>query len=174
MKRENLRMMVEGSIMIALALGFGIISKSLGLSLPQGGDISIASLPIIVFALRNGFKEGVGVGVTYSILNFITDQNKFFHPVSIICDYLLIGIFLGVFGIKGKIHIKFILIYLAIFLSHFISGVAVFGSFAPEGMNKLLYSFLYNISYVLPEAIIIATILFLFSKFTKILKKEEI
>ncbi|MCI0502618.1 MAG: energy-coupled thiamine transporter ThiT [Fusobacteria bacterium] len=174
MKRENLRMMVEGSIMIALALVLGFLAKSLGLSLPQGGDISLASLPILVFALRHGYKWGVLVGLAYGLLNFLIDPYHVAHPVSIIFDYLLIGVLLGLIGLKGKDIIKYIIIYLAIYLSHVFSGIVVFASYAPEGMNVAAYSFIYNISYVGPEFIIVGIILVLLSKFTKILKKEEI
>ena len=174
MKKENLRIIVEGGIMVALAIVLGFLSKSLGLSLPQGGDISIASLPIIIFALRHGVKSGVVVGLTYGILNFLLDPYHVAHPVSIILDYLLIGILLGLVGLKGKLYIKYAIVYIGILLSHIISGVIVFSSYAPEGMSPWLYSFVYNSSYVLPEFIIIGVVLFLLMKFTSVLKKEII
>lgn len=174
MEKEKLRIIVEGGIMVALALVLGFISKSIGLSLPQGGDISLASLPILVFALRYSFKSGIIVGLAYSILNFILDPYHVFHPLSIVLDYILIGILLGLIGVKGKLYIKYILVYIGILLSHVVSGVIVFGSYAPEGMNLWLYSLIYNSSYVIPEFIIIGVILFLLRKFTSVLKKELI
>ena len=40
------------------------------------------------------------------------------------------------------------------FLSHFISGVVFFGMYAPEGMSPIVYSAVYNGSYMLPEMVI--------------------
>ena len=171
MEKEKLRIIVEGGIMVALALVLGFISKAIGLSLPQGGDISLASLPILVFALRYSFKSGIIVGLAYTILNFIFDPYHVFHPLSIVSDYILIGIFLGLIGVRGKLYLKYILVYIGILLSHVISGAIVFGSYTPEGMNLWIYSLIYNSSYVIPEFIIIGVILFLLGKFTSVLKK---
>lgn len=40
------------------------------------------------------------------------------------------------------------------FLSHFISGVVFYGMYAPEGMSPIIYSAVYNGSYMLPEMVI--------------------
>ena len=39
-------------------------------------------------------------------------------------------------------------------ICHVISGVVVWASYAPEGMNPLYYSIVYNGSYLLPELVI--------------------
>jgi thiamine transporter len=40
------------------------------------------------------------------------------------------------------------------FGAHVLSGVVFFASFAPKGMNPLLYSIIYNGSFMLPEVAI--------------------
>ena len=40
------------------------------------------------------------------------------------------------------------------FLCHFITGVVIWGQWAPEGMGKFIYSLAYNGQYMLPELII--------------------
>ena len=40
------------------------------------------------------------------------------------------------------------------FVSSFLSGVLLWGSYAPEGMNVWVYSLAYNASYMLPNAIL--------------------
>jgi thiamine transporter len=37
---------------------------------------------------------------------------------------------------------------------HFLSGVLIFGSYAPEGQSAAVYSLIYNGSYMLPEMIL--------------------
>jgi thiamine transporter len=43
---------------------------------------------------------------------------------------------------------------LARFLCHFVSGVAFFDSYAPEGWNPYLYSAAYNAGYLVPSLVI--------------------
>jgi thiamine transporter len=45
------------------------------------------------------------------------------------------------------------------FLSSFLSGVIFFGSYAPEGMSPVLYSFAYNIFYIGGEAALTLAVL---------------
>ena len=40
------------------------------------------------------------------------------------------------------------------FVSSFLSGVILWGEYAPEGMNVWVYSLIYNASYMLPTAIL--------------------
>ena len=44
------------------------------------------------------------------------------------------------------------------FLCHFITGVVIWGQWAPEGMGKFLYSLVYNGSYMLPELVLTVVI----------------
>lgn len=41
-------------------------------------------------------------------------------------------------------YLGMISVVLLRFVSHFVTGVAIWGQWAPEGMGKFLYSFLYN------------------------------
>lgn len=46
--------------------------------------------------------------------------------------------------------------------SHVVSGVIFFAAYAPKGMNPFVYSVIYNVSYMIPVALItIAAFLFL-------------
>jgi len=47
------------------------------------------------------------------------------------------------------------------FLSHFISGVVFFAMYAPEGMSPIVYSAIYNGSYMLPELVISGILIYL-------------
>ncbi len=50
------------------------------------------------------------------------------------------------------------------FLAHLISGVVFFGSYAPEGMNPIVYSAIYNGSYIVPELLISAYFMYLLAR----------
>jgi thiamine transporter len=55
------------------------------------------------------------------------------------------------------------------FLMHFVSGVVFFGIYAPEGMNPLVYSAIYNGSYLIPELVISGVMIYMLQK-SKVLK----
>ena len=62
------------------------------------------------------------------------------------------------------------------FICHYITGVAIWGQWAPDGMGKYLYSLIYNGQYMLPELIItlvISVLLMSSSQIEKNLTKEN-
>lgn len=50
------------------------------------------------------------------------------------------------------------------FLAHLVSGVVFFGSYAPEGMNPIVYSAFYNGAYIVPELLVSAYFIYLLAK----------
>ena len=50
------------------------------------------------------------------------------------------------------------------FISHFVSGVVYFSSYAPPGLSPVVYSILYNGSYMVPSVIICAIVIALLQK----------
>ncbi|MCW4055792.1 MAG: energy-coupled thiamine transporter ThiT [Candidatus Bathyarchaeota archaeon] len=50
------------------------------------------------------------------------------------------------------------------FLAHLVSGIVFFGSFAPEGMSPIVYSAFYNGSYLVPELLVSAYLVYLLAK----------
>jgi energy-coupled thiamine transporter ThiT len=50
------------------------------------------------------------------------------------------------------------------FFAHLVSGVVFFGSYAPEGMSPIVYSAIYNGSYIVPELLISAYFVYLLAK----------
>ena len=68
-------------------------------------------------------------------------------------DYLLPFTVLGLAGIftsKSKFgaYVGMAAVTAARFICHFVSGVAIWRQWAPEGMNKFVYSILYNGSFL--------------------------
>jgi thiamine transporter len=50
------------------------------------------------------------------------------------------------------------------FLAHFASGVWFFGQYAPEGVSPIVYSAIYNGSYLVPELIVTMYFMYLIAK----------
>ncbi len=153
MERMSTRMMVEAGIMIALAQ---ILSYVKVFEAPYGGSVTAGSMvPIIIFSLRWGFKNGLLAGLAYGALQFILGPKYSYHIVSLLFDYFVAFSVLGFAGLFNNTRVGSLLgsglcIFLR-FVCHVISGVVVFASYAPETMNPLWYSVLYNAGYLLPE-----------------------
>ena len=169
MENKKIRILVEGGICLALAIVLGLLPL---FTMPQGGSISLAVLPIVIFAMRNDWKSGVFIGLIYGVLQLIIGPIYSVHPISIICDYLLVGAVLGLI-INESSNIKFMVRFIAVFivryLSYVLSGVVVFGSYAGD-QNPIVYSMVYN-TYALVEMVVILVVVLLLKKFSPIFKK---
>lgn len=151
------------------------------LKMPMGGSITLASmLPIMLYAYIFGTKKGIILGAVMGLLQAVQDP-WILHPAQFMLDYMLAFACFGLSGCFAKLNIKYhnvkfllggITAGLLRFMSHFFSGAFAFGSFGLEDFNSIyLYSLVYNVSYVLPDAlisIVVGVILFSSKSFTKI------
>jgi len=172
-KRETTRMLVEAGALIAMAQ---ILSYITIFEMPMGGSVTPGSMvPILIFAIRWGYKKGLLAGAVYGVLQFILGPKWSFHPVSVIFDYPVAFGCLGLAGIFGKKTIGIISgVLLGIFgrlVSHVISGVIVFASYAPEGQSPLLYSVTYNGSFLAIEFVISVILTLLLVKNVKFIRE---
>lgn len=150
------RWVIEAGIMLALAQ---VLSYVQIMELSSGGSVTAGSMvPIILFAIRWGYRKGTLVGVAFGALQFLLGKKYSFHPISIFCDYLFAYGFLGLAALwKGSLPKTVLSTAIAVtmrFVSHVVSGVIVFGHLAPAGQTPLVFSILYNSSYLIPELII--------------------
>ena len=173
MKNSKTLTIVEGAVMVALATVLSFIRVY---KLPWGGSITLLSmLPIAVFSIKHGVAKGLGAEFVFSLIQFIqgiTDGlfGWGLSPVMLVAcifiDYLAAYTVLGVAGMfrkkgaVGWIAGTMIAVFLR-FVCHFISGVVIWKSFGAlwDGFstdNSILYSLLYNGSYMLPEMIFTA------------------
>ncbi|KUO68683.1 MAG: energy-coupled thiamine transporter ThiT [Clostridia bacterium BRH_c25] len=157
MGRTSTRMLTEAGIMIAAAQ---ILSYVKIYEAPYGGSVTAGSMvPIILFSLRWGLKSGLLAGTAYGILQLLIGGEVYtLHIASVLFDYLIAFGLLGLAGVfqsstKGMLMGTCLGVF-GRFICHVISGVVVWASYAPEGMNPLVYSVLYNGSYLLPELVI--------------------
>lgn len=169
--------LTNSAIMIALSLVLAFFAV---FQAPNGGDITIgAMVPIIIISFMYSTKWGILTAICYTILNMIfkgvvttlptEDLSTYF--LMIILDYVLA---FGVFGLAGffkrtieKLTQKprfamcasaFTVAFLR-YVSHFLSGIILWGEYAPEGQPVWIYSILYNGAYMVPEIIITTVII---------------
>lgn len=139
---------------------------------PQGGSVSLEMLPLFVVALRRGAGTGILAGALFGFVNLIM-KAYVVTPVQFLLDYPVAFGVLGVAGwfvgrAKGAAPpvsrwgvVAGVFAGSALrFLAHFFSGVVFFAQYAPKGQSVWLYSALYNAGYLVPEAIITATVAF--------------
>ncbi len=162
-KANQTRILAEMVVFIAIANVLYLISKFYlpFLHFPQGGSITIASMvPLFWFALRRGLRWGVEAGIIYGLVHMVISGDVY-YPAQIILDYPLA---FGALGLAGAFQSRPIVGVsvgmLGRFVCHFISGAIFFGQYAWAGWNVLAYSAVYNASYLVPEFIIDASIVF--------------
>ena len=155
MKRTKTRALTEGAIMVALATALSYVKL---FELPQGGSVCIGMLPIFLYCIRWGWKDGFLASFAYGLLQLIFDGAYAWGPWSMLLDYLLAFAVLGVCGFfwktKGGIFIGTVVGSICRFIIHFISGVTIYRIYEPTEVfnhaftNPYLYSLVYNGSYV--------------------------
>ena len=150
------RMMANASLCIALAF---ILSYVKLYEMPQGGSVTLASMtPIFMFAYAYGIAPGLMIGFAYGLLQFV-QGGWFVHPVQFLLDYPLAFSMLGFAGIARKLPDRWGMIpgillgVMLRFLCAFLTGVFFWGDGAGD-QNVLIYSAVYNGTYLIPETAI--------------------
>lgn len=176
MKRNSTKILVDGALMLALAIVLSLITPFQRL-LPFGGSITLVSmLPLCVYSIKYGIGRGMGVSFLYAVFQFIqgTVRDGLFGwgltagmlTACILFDYLIAYTVIGLAGIFRKKGLGGWITGVAAamllrFASHVISGVYVFAAtgkiwddldFIAE--NKYIYSIVYNGAYMVPEIIL--------------------
>ena len=166
-KTVDTKILAEAIVIIALANVLYVISKFYFpfLKLPQGGSITLGSMiPLLWFALRRGLRWGVEAGIVYGLVHMVI-SGDIYYPTQILLDYPLAFGALGLAGaFKNQPVVGIGLGILGRFVCHFVSGVIFFGQYAWEGWNVFAYSAAYNATYLVPEFIISAIVIFILLK----------
>ena len=166
-KTVDTKILAEAIVFIALANVLYVISKFYFpfLKLPQGGSITLGSMiPLLWFALRRGLRWGVEAGIVYGLVHMVI-SGDIYYPTQILLDYPLAFGALGLAGaFKNQPVAGIGLGILGRFVCHFVSGVIFFGQYAWEGWNVFAYSAAYNATYLVPEFVISATVIFILLK----------
>jgi thiamine transporter len=122
-------------------------------------------VPILIYAYAYGFAKGLIAGLIFGVLNFIQSP-YILVPITFVLDYLLAFASIGLMGFASKfssstmknIVLGILLVYLARFIMHFVSGIVYFNNDALwtslPANNAVIYSFIYQSVYLIPDMII--------------------
>lgn len=168
MKKKTTLILVESAMMIAMAVVLSLITLY---KFPQGGSVTLASMaPIILISYRHGVKWGFGAAFVYSLLQMILPPGFYPPPAQtliafagvVLLDYVVAFTMLGTAVLFGKPFKNKVLsgavgaaaVTVLRLTCHFLSGILIWSSYAPEGTPVWLYSLGYNGTYMLWEIII--------------------
>lgn len=161
--------LAEGAMCVALG---SVLSLLTLFRMPMGGSVTpFSTLPVIVFSIRRGAKWGIGGALTFSLVQLLLGISnvaaipvKNFYTI-ILCAALDYVLAYAALGLTGPIARRFKKPWAGIcvgvaatgltrLLCSVLSGIIIWGAFAPEGMNIAVYSFAYNASWCLPDVAI--------------------
>ena len=152
------RIMTESAVTIALAALLSFIKL---FRMPQGGEVSLVMVPLIIFAFYRGAAAGFLAGAGFGCIHFLQSLYAV-HPLQFFLDYPCAYGAAGIAGFfRGRpctaaIAALSVLSVMALrFLLHSLSGALFVRFFLPSFKgNAWAYSALYNASYIIPDTII--------------------
>lgn len=156
--KERRKMSAKQLTFCAVAMALALVTSFIKFaSLPMGGSITLFSMFFICFiGYLYGVKTGVMTGVAYGILQLIIGP-YIYAPLQVLLDYPLA---FGALGLSGLFYKKKFGLMTGLvvgmagrYVCHVVSGYVYFASYAPEGMNPLIYTLGYNATYIVPEMI---------------------
>jgi thiamine transporter len=158
------KILAEIIVMVAAAGALSLMSHSF-FSLPQGGSINVGMVPIFWLAFRRGPKIGIFAGAVFGMVDLAIEP-FIVHPIQFILDYPLPFACLGLAGFFQKIPVVGVVVGVTgRFICHFVSGVVYFANYAEEaGMTPIVYSVVYNATYLVPSMIVCAIIIGILQK----------
>ncbi|MCF0136205.1 MAG: energy-coupled thiamine transporter ThiT [Lachnospiraceae bacterium] len=163
---SNARRLTESALMIALAVLLGFVKL---VDLPYGGSITMASMvPVILVAYRHGTPWGLLTGLVYSLIEFVLGSGVLSYATSaaaavaiVLLDYILAftavglgSIFRGKLNNSAAVGAGTLVVCLVRYLMHVISGCTVWAGLSIPTGDALIYSVIYNATYMLPETIV--------------------
>ena len=150
--RLSVSMAASSGLMLAMAV---ILTAFPFYRMPNGGSVTLGGmLPLFFISFAYGPEVGMLAGFAYSLMNLVMAPYNL-HPVQVLFDYPLPFMALGLAGCFPRHHMAGITAAVAVRLFfHFLSGVVFFGSYAPAGTSIYLYSFVTNLTYLLPNLVI--------------------
>ncbi|HFI0173020.1 TPA: energy-coupled thiamine transporter ThiT [Streptococcus suis] len=174
MSKSRLTILSEIAIFSAIALVFDKVPL---FTMPQGGSVSLVMLPILLIALRHGLTAGLLTGGIVGTIQLFYG-GYFLNVFQVFLDYALSYAGIGFAGLLAPLLLKqkdlkhaSLIICLAgllggsiRLLATFLSGIIFYADYAPAGTPVWIYSFTYNISYILPSTIIACILLIILYK----------
>lgn len=153
-KKVNAKQLAFSAVAVALSV---IASMFTVFNLPFGGSITLFRMFFICYiGYLYGTRSGILTGIACGFLDLIL-KPYVVHPVQLLIDYPLAFGCLGLSGalMKSKFGLVkgYVLGVAGRYLCHVLSGVIFFGMYAGT-QNPIIYSIIYNATYIVPEAVV--------------------
>lgn len=145
---------------IAIAIGY-VLNQITLFRMPQGGSITpFSMLFIVLVGYFFGARQGILAGMAFGLLDLLINPYVI-HPMQMLLDYPLAFGALGIGALlrNGNLILVYLIGVFGRFVCAVLSGVIFFGSSAPAAQGALLYSIIYNGSYLAVEAILTCILL---------------
>lgn len=179
MKNQKTLFLAEAAVMLALATVLSLVKIY---EAPLGGAVTVASmLPIMYISFRHGVWRGLACAFVYSVIQLMFGLSYlacFPTPVGVIgcimLDYIVPFTMLGFAGLfyrkNGRMPVRIAgavagvaLACVLRFACHYFGGAVLWYEITKEQdwnsyvhtVGQWLYSFVYNISYLGPDAAIV-------------------
>lgn len=180
-KKLNTKKLTISAMLISLSFVLSFIKIKIA---PQGGSVTLLSMvPVLLACYFGGFSLGLFIGFVFAILQFISSP-WVLTIETFLLDYILaytaiclapsfkkivknqtVGLLLGT-----------LLVYVIRIICHVLSGMIIFSfGIISDGFpvdNAFIYSFIYNITYLVPDMILSMIGLVFISK-SQIIKTVE-
>jgi thiamine transporter len=163
MQRLGTKIFAEIVVFTALS---AILNSIKIYQLPYGGSVTLVGMvPVLWLSLRRGPTVGILAGLVLGLVVMVIEP-YLYSPIQILLDYPLAFGALGLAGLFKKKPILAVSVgMLGRFICHFISGLVFFYMYAESlGMTPVVYSIVYNASYLIPEFVISAIVIQILSK----------
>ncbi len=165
--RSKTKKLTECAVMVALA---SVLSLVCIYQAPFDGKVTLGSMvPLMLVSVHiKDFRWGFICCFAYSLVQMMlgfaappTATLPYFFAV-VMLDYIVAFSILAVSNLVSRMFANkyagvavgsAVAVFMR-FICHFISGILIWGIYAPEGQPVWLYSLLYNGGYMLPELII--------------------
>lgn len=173
-KKYSTREIAYAGICLALSFVLSFIKVS---PVQYGGSITLASfVPLLIYSYKYGPVKGTLAGLMLGLFNFISDPYML-TPMTFVLDYLLAFASIGLMGIApklgklpltAKVSIGAVMVYVARFIFHLLSGFIYFAENAIwvnlPADNMFMYSFIYQCVYLPADCVISVIALYITAK----------
>lgn len=160
-KKNDVSVLVKSAILMGVAF---VLNQVTLFRMPQGGSITAFSMfALFLVGYLFGPRQGILAGMAYGLLDLVINPYVI-HPIQIFMDYPLAFGAIGIGAILRETKQGMITGYLVGVLGRYlvtvVSGIIFWGMYAAEGFSAVSWSFFYNMTYMLPEAVAtVATLL---------------
>lgn len=159
-KTNDVSVLVKTSILLAVTF---VLNQVTLFRMPHGGSITAFSMfSLFLVSYLFGPRQGILAGLAYGLIDLVINPYVI-HPVQLFMDYPLGFGAIGIGGLLRNTNFGMIKGYclgvLGRYLVVVISGIIFWGMYAAEGFDAVSWSFFYNMTYILPEAVATVAIL---------------